>query len=552
MRPVRPLAPAPTSHQSSRPRRSAAVALAAATLVALAPSAAVAADVPAPEDEESQPETDAIVLPAVEQVNQVVPVEEPVAAEAPAVEPVAEEPVAEEPAAEEPAADAQVSAPEAEPSDAEPTDAEPTDAEPTDAEPIEDEPAGRAGSDITDAPLPPAAEVLRRSLPAAPEAPAPQVAALAGDYGLGKVNASVLPVGGAPGADLSNAAIQFDAFDEDGALLESVTSYTDVSGWVPQYNAPRGATVVAQLTAAPEGFMTGAADQSFAPCLSSYVYLGWDFPCPQGTAVFEVVADYRRVGVATTSAGTGAAVEGATFELHAPAANGGAVVATGTTDAAGSISFAGQLIPGSGYTLVNTAAAPGHVVTAPVVVDLPSVTTLAEADVPLVVPVALTPEVDAPVAPGSTATVVSDGSTLFIDVLSLVDGDGAEVELVSATTSAGGRVTIGTDPGCSASCTTGLLYGAARRFSGVETITYRVSSIGGETTGTVRVTVTAPAPVPSRSDVRTEVVPVDAGSLAATGSEPWALGAVAGLLVLSGAGLSLTARRRSTTGLVLR
>ena len=428
----------------------------------------------------------------------------------------------------------QLAAPDAVVPDAVVPDAAPTEPAPTDAAPTEGEPAAELAAEPVE-----------------------------GYYGTGKVTPSV--VAPTPEADLSGALFDVTVTPVEGDPTTTRVATGVAGALVSDESNPFGSsvrtydgeTVTLTLVQAPEGFMLPVtASASFGPCVvpgtppEGEGELPGPSPfadCDWGPATFEVVRDYRTVGASVTTPG-GLPVVAATFELRAA---DGTVLSTATTDATGALTFPDTVVPGTGLVLVNTVAGTDQPLLPPTTVDVGAVATVAEAQVPLVLAVVggVDP-VPAPTVEPLTRTAVSDGTTVFVDVLAAADGHGADLTLLGATTDGTGTVTLGTDPACTSACVTGVLYRPAAGFAGTETVTYQVSSEGGTVSGTIAFAVTAPAPAPAPAPGAPAPRPAPrvAPALADTGAEPGALLAVAGALLVAGVGALAASRRRPVRG----
>lgn len=428
MRTSRPLH-APARSRSTRPARATAlVALGTVALVGTAPAAALADDA-APEPVlEPAPVDDATVtlaLPSEVQEDQVVPPAQDAetAPEAPAEETPAGEAPADapdvdpaEPAA--PGAPVQASvvdpadetdpAGPADPADpaSDPASSDPS-ADPT-SDPASDPTSGAASDPAGDDDVDPEADPTEPPL-GDPDVPVvPPCVTLESCFGTGKttsapalMSAGVTATGGAP---LAGAVLEIDVA---GTTPEPEwTGVTDASGVVPGgYVLAPGASATVRIVAAPEGAMlTDVTSQSFGPCV---VPFGSGMPCSYRFDA-EVTPAYRVLDLSVVTS-SGQPVEGATFELwgtpSGPVADlvlqapGAPLVrvATATSGAGGRLSF-GPVAPGT-YELRATHVPAGFQgLTGAIPLTVGAVGTVAEADVALVVPVALA-AVPVPVTP---------------------------------------------------------------------------------------------------------------------------------------------------------
>lgn len=454
-----------------------AAALGAVVLVVLAPAASAAAlteegaaeggTTDSAAADAVEPAAAEVALPSVEQEDQLPAPVEP----APVAAPAAETTPAPAPAADAaPAPDAAPAAPEAPADDAAPAEV-----------------------------AAPAAPALAPALAPAPApAPAPvqaaaqdvSVASIVGAYGTGKVTTPVVYTidGNLAGRTLAGAQFEMTASGPGGTRVESRT--TAANGYASSFTAMSDEWMTVTLVAAPDGFMTtGAVSRTFSPCDPLYSYC-WDQPTEIG-----LIADYRTVALDVTSS-LGGPLVGATFDLLGPADGSGSrsVVATGTSDAAGRVGFPGTVTPGTDYLVVQTGVPAGHLAVADQPLVVGDVATRAQANIPMLVPVVV-PAVAVPTVVAPTPPAAAPGQAVFLDVLATVDGHGATVTLTGVTTSGPGTVSIGTDPTCTGTCPTGVLYRAAAGFTGTETLTYEVTSAGGVSYGTVAMSVTAPVVV---------------------------------------------------------
>jgi len=350
-------------------------AVGAVGALVMAPASAALADAavePTPDAE--QPLAPEIVLPSAEQVDQVV---EEVAEPKVVPEEVAPEVVAPEVVAEE-------IAPEVVPTDEVPPEAP----DPADAGPAGTDPATSAPGAPTLAALPAAGGtslVADGRLMAAPVLPE-------GYYGTRKIHPSVYPSAAeTPEPDLTST---ITATHDDGTnppwTSDLVTSEDGSYAMPFGFLQAAGEQVTMTLTDAPEGFMLPADTTVF------FDYCVVEIEgntCASEYPAFEVTRDYRRVGVQLMSGST--AVAGATVELREPLPPGADPgdphegIAAGMTDASGVIVFPGPLPPAAGYQLVVTDVPDGMLLPDPVLVDLPAVDTVAEADLPVMVPIAV-------------------------------------------------------------------------------------------------------------------------------------------------------------------
>lgn len=263
-------------------------------------------------------------------------------------------------------------------------------------------------------------------------------------FGTGKVNLTVVPDDGSTGQDLTTSFLVTNDDGETPPTQSTITTGADGQYDVPfgLYQEP-GDELTITLTQAPEGYMIPTSATQVVPrCV---VPSSTPAPPPPSAScttnlAFDVVADYRTVAARTRTPG-GAAVAGVTVELHSPDTStpsptptptesptggptppaevapiaggdhlaavdipGRTLVATGVTDASGRVVFDTPVAPAAGYLLVPTSVPAGYVLPDPVSVDIPSVATVAEADLALDVPITVVPRAVTPSGPTAPVT----------------------------------------------------------------------------------------------------------------------------------------------------
>jgi hypothetical protein len=419
--------------------------------------------------------------------------------------------------------------------------ADPTsDASPT---PSDTTPAAPAPTDISSA-LP----ADTNDLPVAPA-----------EFGLGKVNATVLPIAGtytAP-ADLSGTTYTLTSTSSDDDPRTCTSTTVDGSCIFGDVDLSESYTLT-QTAAAPGFFI----DPTVTIISASEIQPASIDPGDIEPAAFNDHGTNRIVGVTLTSTvvstalGAKPPLAGGTFELFGPApviqitaldATPTAVdgsLATATTADDGSLTFAGNYAPGDGYYLLETAAPVGYTgVTGQIPVDVPVPATIPETGVTLFTPVENVPDIPAPLLTPDVYTVTTPGEDA-LDVLAndtLYDDSAYILYAVVEH----GTIRIAEDPACVAALAPGAVdtcrllvyYTPTDGFIGVETMDYAVETRGGTAATTATITVVAPAPAPAVLAV--------APLLANTGAGPLSdeFGVALGLLA-AGAGLALAGARR--------
>ena len=308
-------------------------------------------------------------------------------------------------------------------------------------------------ADAPDAGAPGLDEAAPPALPADPAAGVDAQAAASVDpyFGLGK-SAVITPRVHAPGVDpsaMAGAQVRVDSDGENSATgMYPVTA--DGTIGVGLLQAP-GETLTFTLVLPPPGYMaTASRSVVVPPC---------DVPLPPGpwTAVdgadspvteepppppactshveFDVVAQYRTVQLRAVTA-AGVPVPGVTFELHSPLAPlqgasvgggtaavvvpGRSLVGTSVTSADGVATFATTVPPGAGYLVVPTAVPDGYLLPPAIRLDLAAVSTVAEADAPVVMQFTLVPALAAtgtsslPLAAVATGLLATGGGLVLL------------------------------------------------------------------------------------------------------------------------------------------
>jgi hypothetical protein len=212
--------------------------------------------------------------------------------------------------------------------------------------------------------------------------------------------------------------------------------------------------------------------------------------CP-ASETMQLPGTWRPVGLEVTNAATGQPVAGADYQLCAPAttSSGGCPVGTvgiasGTSDAQGTLRFPGVFQGSLDYQVVATSVPAPYLSASPQPLDVPEVTTLAETGTAFTGKTTLTPK--PPVAHDDTATMAQNTSRQ-VDPLVNDNTPVGSVRLQGITQPAHGKATTGSDGT--------VTYTPADGFVGTDRFGYTaVNEYGGTAHGTVTLAITDVAP----------------------------------------------------------
>lgn len=279
-------------------------------------------------------------------------------------------------------------------------------------------PAAPDAPDATDAPdgaAPDLVEAAPPVLSADPAAAGDEQAAAAVEpyFGVGKPNLVLVEVfaDDAEPSAMAGAQVRVDSDMEN----PTVGTYEVIGDGTIDTLIPQGPdeTLTFTLVTPPPGYMTTSETTIVLPPCDvpelgdvAAAPLPGDPPACAGDVEFEVVEQYRTLQLRAVDA-AGAPVPGVTFELHSPLAPLGAasvgggtaavtvpgrsLLATAVTPVGGVASLSTTVPPGADYLVVPTAVPDGFMLPPSMRLDLAAVSTVAEADAPVVMTFTLVP-----------------------------------------------------------------------------------------------------------------------------------------------------------------